>query len=77
MTDKELTVTIFRFLFLSTYICLSLIHIVKDEEYIKAANENYEEAWETLNSTDGWTVVKTDSLGAVIEAKKGNHGKNE
>ena len=45
-------------------------------EFQTTANEAFEEAYEILNSEDGWKEAKSNQHGDVVVTKKNKKGKN-
>ena len=50
--------------------------MITDQQYLKIADEAYDEALETVRSSDGWKVEKEDKENNVlVEMKKNKNGK--
>ena len=50
--------------------------MISDQEYLKIADEAYDEALEIVRSSDGWKVEKEDKENNVlVEMKKNKNGK--
>ncbi len=50
------------------------IAIFQDDEYLKVVDDAWDEAWDIINSTDGWKEVKKNDLGDVVVTKKNKRG---
>ena len=50
--------------------------MITDQQYLKIADEAFDEALETVRSSDGWKVEKEDKENNVlVEMKKNKSGK--
>ncbi|XP_059089421.1 stAR-related lipid transfer protein 3-like [Tigriopus californicus] len=48
---------------------------LSDDELLKIVNEAWDEAWEIVNSEDGWKEEKKSEQGDVVVSKKNKKGK--